>query len=137
MQVQFYSKNITVDQYTSPAPHVLEAEKSLSEAAKLMKAAGVRHLPIIDGDKIVGIISERDVKSTGIFDDRIPVKEFMKDEIFVANENDLLENVAYEMSSRKIGSAIVCDNTGKLVGIFTVTDALNALVEILRGEVLS
>jgi acetoin utilization protein AcuB len=44
-----------------------------------------------------------------------------------------LDEVAYAMSDRKIGSVIVNEDTGEFLGIFTVTDALNALIEISRS----
>ena len=44
--------------------------------------------------------------------------------------NDKLSDVAFQLSSAKIGSAIVLDEDSKIFGIFTTTDALNALVEI-------
>ena len=44
-----------------------------------------------------------------------------------------LDEVAYTMSDRKIGSVIVNEDSGDFLGIFTVTDALNALVEISRS----
>ena len=45
-----------------------------------------------------------------------------------------LDEVAYTMSEKKIGSVIVNDQNGKLLGIFTATDALNALIEIVRRD---
>ncbi|HOM14314.1 MAG TPA: CBS domain-containing protein, partial [Rubrivivax sp.] len=43
-----------------------------------------------------------------------------------------LDEVAYAMSERKVGSAIVNDENGEFLGIFTATDALNALIELTR-----
>ncbi|HEX5954088.1 MAG TPA: CBS domain-containing protein, partial [Rhodanobacteraceae bacterium] len=45
-----------------------------------------------------------------------------------------LDEVAFDMSERKIGSVLVYEESGEYLGIFTVTDALNALIEIVRGE---
>ena len=45
-----------------------------------------------------------------------------------------LDEVAYAMSERRVGSAIVNDEKGELLGIFTATDALNALIEIVREK---
>ena len=45
-----------------------------------------------------------------------------------------LDDVAFEMSRNKYGSAIVMDNNDEVYGIFTSTDALNALIEVLRKE---
>ena len=46
-----------------------------------------------------------------------------------------LDDVALTLSERKIGSVIVNEKDGTLLGIFTVTDALNALIEITRASV--
>lgn len=48
--------------------------------------------------------------------------------------NDPLDEVAYRMSDLKIGSVIVLDEYGSFYGIFTATDALNALIEVVRGD---
>ena len=55
----------------------------------------------------------------------------VRDPLTVSSEMPL-DEVAFEMSTRKVGSVIVNDENDELLGIFTVTDALNALIEIAR-----
>jgi acetoin utilization protein AcuB len=50
------------------------------------------------------------------------------------NSQTSLDEVAFEMSKNKIGSVIVNDEEDKFLGIFTATDALNALIEIARDQ---
>ena len=49
----------------------------------------------------------------------------------------LLSEAVFKMSEHMIGSLLVLDEEGKLDGIFTSTDALNALIEVLRDEVIT
>ena len=58
----------------------------------------------------------------------------MKKDPYCASPHARISEVAMEMSSNKYGSAIILDNEGG-IGIFTSIDALNALIEIVRGEV--
>ena len=57
------------------------------------------------------------------------------DPLTVSSGTSLID-AAFEMSEVKIGSLIVNDEHGRVMGIFTSTDGLNALVEVLRGEIL-
>lgn len=132
---------ITVEEYTSPIDQVAQAEMTLSEVYHLMKSKDYRHLPVLnENQKLIGILSEREVKLAlaimGDEDQGLKVSDVMRAEPFCVAKNALIEEVAYEMSSRKIGSALVLDDQlENLYGIFTVTDALNALIEIARGDV--
>ena len=132
---------LTVEEYTSPCPIVADCEATIAEAHQLMEENGIRHLPVVRDDKVIGIISDRDLNLVYGFkmETKARIENIMHDCPFSVHKSSLLLDVAFEMSSRKIGSAIVTDDNGKLDGIFTTTDALNALVEILhpRGSSLN
>lgn len=126
------TRNITVEEFTSPAVVTIETDESIDRAMELMQEHGIRHLPVIENDLVVGVISERDILSF-IGKDwtrMISVEEIMSTSILSVYLHDNLGEVAYQLSSQKKGSAIVLDSDGDLYGIFTTTDALNALVEI-------
>jgi acetoin utilization protein AcuB len=123
---------ITVEEYTSQAPITIEAGADLDRAIELMQEHGIRHLPVISKEQILGIVSERDVlthvgKDWGRL---LKVGDIMSTSVLSVYVNDGLGDVAYQLSAEKKGSAIVLDTDGSLYGIFTTTDALNALVEI-------
>ena len=125
--------DITVEEFTSPALITIGESENMDRALELMQEHGIRHLPVIEDKKIVGIISERDVL-THIGKDwgkMLKAEEIMNTSILSVYVNDNLGEVAYQLSAQKKGSAIVLDTEGNLYGIFTTTDALNALVEIL------
>lgn len=124
---------ILVEEFTSPATITINLNASLDEAYKLMLSNGIRHLPVIEDGEVVGIISERDIVANNgrAWSDQLRVKSVMCTSILSAYLNENLGDVAYRLSKEKKGSAIVLDEADNLYGMFTTTDALNALVEIL------
>jgi acetoin utilization protein AcuB len=129
---------VPVDEYTSPSPISVETTDSVGRAKALMAEQGIRHLIVLDQERNVqSVISDRDVKLLQACHDDLQSLTLgevpLNRPYIVAPETDLHE-VVFEMSKRKIGSAIVRDKEDNYLGIFTSTDALNALLEILRGE---
>lgn len=126
-------RDLTVEEFTSPLVVTINVEKSMDDAIALMQSHNIRHLPVVKDQLIVGIISERDVL-THVGKDwskMLRVGDIMSTSILSVYVNDNLGEVAYMLSSQKKGSAIVLDTEGNFYGIFTTTDALNALVEIV------
>lgn len=130
-------KNLKVDEFTSPCSGAASPDTPLSEIMGLMDQEGFRHVPILSEGRPVGIISDRDIRLLkGITAAAsLKVSDVMVKDPFCVSKDSEIDEVAYEMSSRKIGSALVLDASGEVSGIFTTTDALNALIEIIRGEV--
>lgn len=126
--------NLPIGEYTSPTPFAVSPQTPSEEILWEMKNRGIRHIPVVENDKPVGVISERDLihlkEAQGI-----QAKDLMSNSPFCVFENTPLGQVAFEMSDKKIGSALVVDEEEKLIGVFTTTDALNALVEVLRGDI--
>ena len=132
-------KNLRVEEFTTPCPKSVRVDTTLKEVESLMAEEGIRHLPVMgEGGEIVGIVSERDVHCAyrmGNAESYL-VKDIMRADPFIVDENTKISEVAFNMSERKIGSALVQGVGGEL-GIFTSTDALNALIEIVRGDIKS
>lgn len=126
-----------ISKYMSTTPHAVNSEAFLSEAMEMMNKNQIRHLPVIKNGKVFGLVSDRDIKSifafAGANPKTIKVGDVCVDDPYVTKPEALLNEVADEMVSRKVGSALVMDN-GKLVGIFTATDACRALSEICQGR---
>ena len=130
-------QNIKVEEFTTPCPVAVLQTANLKEIEKIMKKEGFRHIPVKDeADQIVGILSERDIYFSYRFGDTasIPAKEVMQTDFYKTSGQTKISEVAYTMSKNKYGSALV-DLDGEM-GIFTSTDALNALVEVVRGDIL-
>jgi acetoin utilization protein AcuB len=120
------------------APHTIGPDARLTEAHALMRALQVRHLPVVDRGKVVGLLSQRDLHFIETLRDVDPeivqVAEAMTEELYTVQPGDDLAEVALEMAGRKYGSAVVVDR-GKMVGLFTTTDALRALATFVTEEV--
>lgn len=127
---------VSVDEYTSSSPITVDLNANLEDAHKLMTKNGIRHLPVLDAGKVVGIVSERDLMANygKAWSDLMRVRNIMSTSILVAHQNDDLGEVAFRLSKEKKGSAIILDDNDELYGIFTTTDALNALVELLLPD---
>ncbi len=133
-------KNLRVNAFTTPCPKVVSPEATLKELEELMKAHSIRHIPVVDDNqKIVGILSERDiyfVYRLGLTKD-CKARDIMHKNPYQVHCETKISEVAFYMSENKYGSALVTGPGEKDLGVFTTTDALNALIEILRGDILT
>ncbi|RLA65842.1 MAG: histidine kinase [Epsilonproteobacteria bacterium] len=130
-------KNILVDEYATPCDIFAPPETDLTTLVEKMSDEKVRHIPILREGKAIGIISERDLKMFQNVEwaGKLKAEDIMVQYPYTVITGSPLDEVAYEMSRNKFGSALIVDSNEKVMAIFTVTDALNALIEILRGEV--
>lgn len=97
-----------------------------------MQAAGIRHLPVVDGERVVGIITERDIRmleGCGRTID-VHVREAMTPEPYVVDADAPAARVCRTMADRKLGSVVVVTDAAKVVGIFCATDAVRTLADI-------
>ena len=130
--------NVPVEEFTTPDPVMVPETASIDEMFALMERHGVRHLPIVRDGGVVGVVSDRDLRvASGLSAERrnqVMAGDIMATDPISVLADTPLDEVAFDMSERKIGSVLVYEEGGEYLGIFTVTDALNALIEILRGE---
>ena len=127
-------KKFTIEEYTSPDPVFVDPSTKVDDVVALLQQHGFRHLPVVEDGKVVGIISDRDIllaRPDGARE-HLVAREVMTRNPYSVTPDAPLEEVALELSRRKFGSAVVVDEDGELQGIFTSTDALNALIELLR-----
>jgi acetoin utilization protein AcuB len=127
---------VPVEEFTTPNPITAHENDPVEALANLMRKNGIRHIPILRSEKVVGIVSDRDIKVIEGLEIRdkslVLAKHIMSPDPIAVDASTAIDHVALEMSKRKIGSVIVYEG-GKFLGIFTSTDALNALVEIVRS----
>jgi acetoin utilization protein AcuB len=124
-----------VRQYMTSGPHTIGPTQSLAAARHAMQEHHVRHLPVLDGGRVVGLLSERDLflveTLRGVKPTDVNVEEAMVQEVFAVDPDAPVGEVVEEMIARKLGSAIVIDDD-RVVGVFTTIDALRALHELLE-----
>ncbi len=118
----------------TPFPHSIDASASASEAVQMMDELKIRHLPVSSSDRIVGLLSRRELDVASLIGgvlETLTVGDLCARAPYVVAPTDRLDNVVEQMSERKIGSALVV-REGKLVGILTTTDVCRLLAETLR-----
>lgn len=114
------SKNVTTSTIEIP----------LSSIRDEMKKRDIRHIPIVNDSKIVGIISDRDllkVEASDSFND-LKAESVMSSILILAEDNTPLSHVAQVLINEKISSIPIIDQSQNLVGIISRTDVLKAIV---------
>ena len=120
----------TIRKYMTRAPHTIGQEQTLDVAHNVMRQHGIRHLPVLEGGKLVGLLSQRDLHLIETLRDVDPatttVDEAMTTDVYITGPDATLDEVASQMAEHKYGSAVIVER-GKVVGMFTTVDALHAL----------
>jgi acetoin utilization protein AcuB len=123
-----------VDRYMTTSPFSIGQEQTLAQAHKLMREHTIRHLPVLHGGQLVGVISDRDLNLIETLRDvdaeKVLVEEAMTPSVYTISPKAPLDEVVREMAEHKYGSAVVMDH-GKVVGMFTTIDVMRALAELL------
>ncbi len=120
-------------------PHSLDVNASLRQARDMMLEHDIRHVPVKDGNKLVGVITDRDLRRAldpGLAPppkDELVVEDVMVRNLFVVDLNERLDDVLLELADEDNGCVIVVKG-GRLAGIFTATDACRVFGEHLRSE---
>jgi acetoin utilization protein AcuB len=125
----------TVADYMTPGPHTIGREQSLVAAKQMMQKIHARHLPVLHGGKLVGVLSDRDLTAVETLPGsrQMTVEDAMVPDVYVTSGDASLATVAGEMARQRIGSAIVLNKDEHVVGVFTAVDALRALAETLMS----
>ena len=115
-------------------PFTISDRTSVQEAIHLMQDHAIRHLPVVDrSKKLLGWVTLADMKQ-GLLPAMVTglsVADLMiKDPITVHTDDDI-EVVARVIYEKKIGGMPVVDDKNKVVGVMTVTDLLNAFINIM------
>jgi acetoin utilization protein AcuB len=122
-----------IGRHMTVSPVVIGSARTLDEARRLMRERGIRHLPVVDGGALVGLVSQRDIYLAetlkGVDPETDPVREAMSGEPYAVGPDASLADVAATMAERKLGSAIVVDR-GAVIGVFTTVDALRSLAAL-------
>lgn len=132
-----------VKDFMTRNPITIAPETSFNEALKLMKQNKIKRLIVMKDDRIVGIVTEKDLlyaspsKATTLnvwelhyLLSKLKVEEIMTKDVVTVNENTPIEDAARIMEERDISGLPVVDDAGKLVGIITQTDIFKVFVEI-------
>ena len=130
----------------TPDPVTIGSNHSIGTALAKMRRGGFRRLPVVEHGKLIGIITDRDLRLAmnspyvlreGWYDsylmEHIEVRSCMTSKMVTASANDDLVSIVALMEEHKIGGLPIVEDD-QLVGIITETDLMNCLIELLRKE---
>lgn len=121
-------------------PKTVSPDDPLSKAAGILRENRFHHLPVVEGERLVGILSDTDLRNAslaatpgeageGQAGDR-PVRDAMRTEVWSVTPEDSVEDALLILTREKFGALPVLDGD-RLAGIITRSDLLNAFVDIL------
>jgi CBS domain-containing protein len=116
-------------------------EATLMEAAERMRSLDIGALPVCENDKLVGMITDRDIAVRAVADGQDPsrarVRDAMTGQLFYCYEDEDVREAAKLMEEKQIRRLPVFDRSGRVCGIVSLGDiATRVHDERLSGEVL-
>lgn len=123
-----------IENYMTPQVHSVRNTETLAEAKKLMKKYNIRHLPVLNDQSLVGLISDRDFALLALYPD-MNLKESLCEDLMIQavdtySHKAKLADVVGQMAESKHGCAVIVDPNNHLLGVFTAIDALKLLHKI-------
>ncbi|NJD61372.1 MAG: CBS domain-containing protein [Deltaproteobacteria bacterium] len=123
-------------------PRTVSPEDTLSLAADIMQESRINHLPVVEGERLVGILSDTDLRNASLASAPAPageestgrgrrVREVMKTEVWSLTPEDSVEDALLIIRRKKFGALPVLSGD-RLVGIITKIDLLNAVIDVLN-----
>ena len=130
-------RNEPVDLHMSPLRFSIGGDQPMADAAAKMHEHRIRHLPVLHGGQLVGILSDRDLAMVeslpGVDPHAVVVREAMTAEPYAVPTGTPVADVLREMATHKYGTAVVM-NGERAIGIFTTIDALRLAARLLDPE---
>lgn len=139
-----------VRDWMSPDPVTISGDTTVQEARRLLDYYGIRHLLVVDADRLVGVVSDRDVRLNentlrkasrnatvaSLLEDRRTVGDMMSSPAQVIDIDEHVEAAARLMLSSRISALPVMEAGHRLCGIITTTDCLLASLSQPAGGVV-
>jgi CBS domain-containing protein len=116
-------------------------DATLQEAAQKMKKLDVGPLPVCDGDRIVGMLTDRDITIRAIAEGRNPtetkVREVMTPDVLYCMEDQDVEEAAHLMQAKKVRRLAILNREKRLVGMVSLGDLATRGEESVATETLT
>jgi len=129
-------------------PYTIAVDAPINEALELMREKNIKRIPVIKGDKVVGMLTHMDIQNLSspkattlsIFElnyllSKAKVKDAMTKEVITISPDALLEEAAILMRENRISSLTVMQDN-KLVGIITESDIFDAFIDLMGFRVV-
>jgi acetoin utilization protein AcuB len=137
---------VKVSDWMTPDPVTLTEDDQVKTAVRHLLSSGIRHVPILRGDKLVGIVTDRDLRRAlpsieagasperyQAFMEETALRDIMSsDPVTCGPDTDLVDAVEI-LVERKVGAIPVIED-GKLVAILTQIDVMRAFLDVLENQ---
>jgi CBS domain-containing protein len=115
-----------ISEIMTPNPEVITPEQPIQQAARLMLDGDTGALPVGDGDRLIGMVTDRDIAVRAVAEGRgpdTPVREVMSEKLLFAWDDQEVEDVAIQMSDAQVRRMPILSRQGeRLVGIVSIGD---------------
>lgn len=125
-------------------PITIPSTTTIAEASEIMRTNKFRRLPVVDSGKLVGIITDRDLRAVSaspatalsIFElnyllAKMQIKEIMQKKVITISKDATVEEAAVLMYNHRIGGLVVVDDHGIVTGVITETDIFKTFIDIM------
>ncbi len=132
-----------VREWMTEDPQTVSADTPVMEAMQRLREGGYRRLPVMHGSKLIGIVTDRDLKEASpskattlsVYElnyllSKLLVKDVMKAPVITVGDEEPIENAALLMEEHRV-SGLPVTKDGRVVGILTITDLTRAFVTFL------
>jgi len=120
--------------------HTVQPDQPVQEAASFMLSADAGSIPVTEGDRLIGMITDRDIAVRGIAKGNgpdTPVRELMTDDLVVVRIDDTIEDAASKMSQAQVRRLPVIDEDERLCGIVSLGDLSREADNACASEALT
>ena len=124
----------------TPNPTVVSPRQPISEAAKLMSECDAGALPVGENDRLVGMITDRDIAIRAVAEGRgpeTPVRDVMSNEVLYCYEDEDIAQVAENMGEQQVRRLPVLDRDKRLVGIVSIGDLSRVAKPATAGKAVA
>ena len=123
----------------TPQPTAIASDATVVEAARRMSSEDVGSLPVVDSDKLVGMVTDRDITIRCVADNesmsKVKAKDVMTSGVVYCRDNEDVEDAVRIMEGKQIRRLPVLDEAMQMVGMVSLGDVSHALPRDITGEV--
>jgi CBS domain-containing protein len=124
----------TVKDAMSSSPRTIEASTRLPDAARLMRDQDVGSLPIVEGDRLAGILTDRDIAIRAVAEGKLDATagDIASRQVVTIDPQQPLAEAARLMAEHQVRRLPVCEEDGRLVGMLAQADVAKHVGEDAR-----
>lgn len=133
-------RDIAIEEVMTPDPATISPQSSAAEARRMLDSNIINHLPVVEGERLVGIVSSSDLLKLYLLDDKLSlfaratVDQIMETNLVVINKQATLRQAAEKLSMGNFHALPVVNKRRKLIGIVTSSDLIGELLKVLPDQ---